>query len=234
MLGVFPNEDTTALTVLRYERARRLLSPDDWDGRARLVRTLKEEGMTQLAQREAEVVLRNDPENEEATAILREYAEADLQNVDELFRQREFLVARDLALRFTQTNTRFEDLVERARETYNRADIEAQRQIQDNRRRAQEIAERGIQYLNTAYSFADSMTRTDVNPATRPFSYKQEAAKNARRAIDNFETALRIDPSLGGMQGMDLNNRLSDARQLYNRLTDRPGPLRGPRRIIVD
>jgi hypothetical protein len=52
----------------------------------------------------------------------------------------------------------------------------------------------------------------------------------SRRAIDLFETALKIDPSLGDPLSMDLNTRLRDARALHANLT--AAPYRPPRQPL--
>lgn len=225
MLAVFPNEDRTNLSIYKYEREKGKLSQDDWDGKALLVKQLMEAGLTQYGTREAELILRYNPENKVADSILRAEAEGELRRIQESMATGDYLVARDMALRFINRQTRYPKLIESAQELYNKADIEAQRQAKENRQRAQILAERGIEYYNEALRNVDMLTSTERRDSGRPISNKQEAIKYARRSIDHFETALRIDPSLGPMSGMDLNARLRDAQQLYNGLTDKADPI---------
>ncbi len=225
MLAVFPNEDQTNLIVYRYERDRGKLAENDWNGKALLVKRLQEAGLTQLATREAELILRYDPTNKGADEVLRKDSEDEYRRIQEAMNSGNYLVARDLALRFVSTQTRYPKLVESAQELYNKADIEAKRQEKENRERARVLAERGIDYYNEALRNVDLMTDSERRSDYRPISYKQEAIKYARRAVDHYETALRIDPSLGAISGMDLNARLRDAQELYNGLTDRPDRL---------
>lgn len=225
LLQVFPTHNDTELVVLRYQRDREQLAEDDYEGWATLVRRLYEAGLTEYAVREAELVLRYAPESELASEILRQDARRELERVEQTFAEGNYLVARDMAFRFMERGSRFPELIQQAEELYNRADIEARRQAKENRERAREIAQRGMQYYQEAMNYVALLNSTDQRQGARPISYKQEAIDRSRRAIDHYQTALRIDPSLGGIEGMDLNSRLRDAQNLYRNLTDRPAPL---------
>ncbi len=231
LLQLFPREDTTPLVVLQYERDKEQLGEEDWDGRALLAKELREQGLTRFANREIELILRYDPENEIAESLLREEAEEELARAERAFRRGEFLIARDIAQRFSEEHTRFDELVEEAEELFQRADIEARRQAQETRERAREIAERGIQYYTEAVRHVDRMYDQQRRTTAFAISDRQQAITLARRSVDHYQTALRLDPSLGPMTGMDLNARLRDAQQLVNALTDRPAPIPGRRTI---
>jgi len=225
MLQLYPNEDQTQLTVLRYEREKARLAKDDYTGWAVLAQRLSQAGLPHMAEREAQLILRYDPQNEQALQILRAAAEEQIAQMNELLRQQEYLVARDQAERFVRTETRFADLIERAQEIYNQADIEAKRTAKENRETARALAERGIEYYNEAMRNVTLMTDQTVRSDARPISYKQQAIRLTQRSIQHFETALRIDPTLGPITGMDLNARLLEARNLYDGLTDPARPM---------
>lgn len=222
MLSIFTDEDDTNLRVYTYERDKAKLADTDYNGRAMLAKRLQDDGLTQLATREAELILRSDPNNKVADDILRKETETEFARIQEAMAARNFLVARDLSMKFMNTQTRYPKLVESAQEIFNKADIEAKRMEKASREQARTLAERGIEYYNEALRNTDQMSNTERRQSTHPVSYKNEAVKYAQRAIDHFETALRIDPTLGPITGMDLNARLRDAQELYNNLTDRP------------
>ncbi|MEO8376656.1 MAG: hypothetical protein ABI579_03220 [Candidatus Sumerlaeota bacterium] len=225
MLTIFKNEDDTNLRVYSYEQEKGKLADTDYNGRAALAKKLQEDGLTQLATREAELILRSDPNNKGADDILRKDSEAEYGRIQEAMAAGNYLVARDLSMKFMSTQTRYPKMVEGAQEIYNKADIEAKRMEKANREQAKSLAERGIEYYNEALRNTDQLSNTERSQNTHPISYKSEAIKYAQRAIDHFQTALRIDPSLGPITGMDLNARLRDAQELYNGLTDRPNRL---------
>lgn len=229
MLTIFPNQDSTNLMILKYERDKKKLAEDDYNGRALLAKKLNEAGLTQYAQRDAQLILRYSPTNEIANSIIRASAEGEYQRINEAFRAGDFLVARDMAEKFITNESRYADLIKAAEELRNKSDIEAKRQAKENRETAQQLAERGIEYYNEATRNVDMLADREQRRGPTPISYKQQAIKLSQRAIEHFETALRIDPTLGPITGMDINSRLADAKILYNNLTDRPLPQ--PRRV---
>lgn len=232
MFGIFPNEDRTNLTVLTYERDKSRLAPDDYDGKAALAKRLYNdpEGLTQYAEREAELILRYDRENETALEILRAESEARFARIVENFQAQEYQVALNLAATFVQTEKRFGDLVTKADELLRKADIEIQRIQRANRESAIRIAENGTTAYNEALRYADQMVDANRRTDTRVLSPKQQAILNARRAIERFDTALKLDPTLGPSSGMDLTAKRRDAANLLASLTAGATPL--PRKTV--
>ncbi len=229
MMKTFPNTDPTSLTVLQYELAKSKLAQDDWDGRAQLVKTLQEIGLTQMASREAELILKSAPENEIALGILRDQAQADLQLIQSYMQAGDYAVARSEAAAFLRKNTRFPELTTQAQEIYNEATIRFEEQVKAQKEQAVAIAERGNQYLYEAETYVQRYLDQDNETNRSPISYRSRAIQSSQRAIAHYEEALRLDPSLGGIDGMDLNNRLNEARSIYNQFTDRPSALPRPR-----
>jgi tetratricopeptide (TPR) repeat protein len=219
MLGIFPYEDRTSLTVLTYERDKTLLAKDDYEGQAALARKLYDGGLTALAEREAQLILRYDPENKIADSILRSEAEAQLQHIQTNFQAQDYLVARNLAEKFVANEKRYGDLIEKAEEIRRKSDIEVQRQAKANREAALRLAENGINAYNEAQRNVELMTDDNRRSDTYVTSYKQNAISNCRRAIERFDTALQLDPTLGPSTGMDLSARRRDAQMLLARLT---------------
>ncbi len=220
LLEIFPSADTTPLAILQYNQRINELESDDWEGRAALLKMLEDQGLDALAEQEAEKILRNDPENERALALLRRRAESDLKEVNDVFNKGEYILARSMASSFAEKNTRFPDLVQKASDLYAKADLEAAKQAKRAREQARDIAAQADAYLAESkrnielYKSADNSNRSSI------LSYKAEALKYARRSIDAYQVALQIDPSLGPLVGgLDLNTKLADARALESTLT---------------
>jgi hypothetical protein len=230
MLQIRPNMDSTPLTMLEYRRDRSQLAEDDWDGKALLIRRLLAAGMTTVATEEAELILRYAPNNAEATRILRELAAAELRRVQEAFAKGEFAVAINIATTFMRLNARFPDMVAQADEIKKKAEIQFERQRRSQQQAARELADRGIEAYNEALRNAENLASADRSANVSAISPKQRAIEMSRRAIDLFETALKIDPSLGDPLSMDLNTRLRDARALHANLT--AAPYRPPRQPL--
>ncbi|MCB2155827.1 tetratricopeptide repeat protein [bacterium] len=221
-MEVFPDTDPMPLAFLEYQKKLNDLAPNDWDGRAGLLDDLERQGLNTLAVQEAQTILRGDPENETALAFLRKDAVSQLQDIRQMFENGEFFTARERARTFIENNPRFPELIQQANDIYTKADIEAERQARRISEQAREIAERGDQYLSQARRYAELMKNRETTERTTVLSYKQEAIKFANRAIETYQTALKIDPSLGPITGMDVNTKLADARSLLGNLTRAP------------
>lgn len=224
LLTAFPGEDSSQLAVLRYRKAVAATDPGDINARALLIKKLRDDGMVDLAQSEAALLATRAPQNEIVRAILREEAEQRLAEVAEMMTSQDYAVARDRSRAFIDRYPQYPDLVQKATEYYEKSRVEYERQAKAKREMAREIGQRGIEYKNQAYTYAEQMRSTETNNRSRPYSPKQEAIKFARRAISTLETAISIDPSLGPMTGMDLNAHLADAKQLLGTLTGSVSP----------
>lgn len=222
LLGFFPSEDPTQLVLLQYRKALAGIAADDMNGRAALIKQLGDNGLNDLAYAEADVAIQRSPDQPILKAILRERAERDLADVRDYLNAGDFAVARDLARSFINQNASQEDLVTQASEIYERASVEFERQQKQRKEMAREIGQRGIEYLSQARSFAEQLRRSDVIGGAQPYSAKQEAIKFSRRAIDTMQTSISMDPTLGGVTGLDLNAHLNDARSLLSSLTSSP------------
>lgn len=223
LLEYFPNADPTPLSYLRYERRLQDIPADDWEARAALLSDLSAQGLKHLALQEADFIVRNDPQNQVALGMLRQDSSERLQEVQDAMGRGQFTLAKSLARNFVQGNPRFPDLVQAASDLYTRADLEAQRQARRLRDQAREIVAQGDTYLYEARRYAELHKSADNQNRSRILTYKNEALKFARRAIETYEVALQIDPSVGPLVGgMDVNTKLQDARVLEGSLTRQP------------
>ncbi|MBI5153989.1 hypothetical protein HZA57_02025 [Candidatus Poribacteria bacterium] len=222
LFEIFPNTDNSPLAYLNYEKNLQALEPDDWAGKGALLASLERDGLHDFAVKEAELIVSNDPKNEAALAFLRTDAQGRLKEIQDTFSQGDYYLARNMARTFAETVTRFPDLLASASDLYTKADIEAERHAKQVREQAKDIALRGDEYYFDARRYAELMKSRESSDRSTVISYKQEAIKYARRAIDTYQIALKIDPTLGPVTGMDVSNKLTDAQELYGSLTASP------------
>jgi len=237
LLDVLPQTDPSPLFHLRFEQKVRALPADDFDARAALLRDLEAQGLRTLALNEANAILEEAPNNQGALQFVRRRAEESLAEAREAFQDGQFVLARRTAQQFSQdrSNRRFPDLMQAAEDIMARSQIEAERQARQSREQALQLAALGDQYLAEARRNANMMRSADINPRTVGVSFRNEAIKFSQRAINAYEAALEIDPTLAHMVGgQDLNNKIADARQINNVMTQPvirlPQARRTPRR----
>ncbi|MDK2972098.1 MAG: hypothetical protein PWP23_1853 [Candidatus Sumerlaeota bacterium] len=218
-LSLFPDYDPSALYRLEYRQRLDAIDPTDWEARAALLDNLMAQGMTRLALDEAQMIVQNDPENAKALGLLRRAAEEELFEATQAFAKGQYTLAKSLSRRFATENTRFPDLVQAASDIYNKANIEAEREQKRLRERARELVSYGDENLALArrnlelYKSAEITTRTGILP------YKFEAQKFAERAIEAYNEAKRIDPTVAQLvDGLDVNTKIRDAEDIKNQI----------------
>jgi tetratricopeptide (TPR) repeat protein len=222
LVAVMPNTDARPLFQLRFEQKLQSLAADDFDARAALLGDLEAQGLMDFALREANAILAESPTNTGALDFVRRRAERDLSDAQEAFNTGQFLLASRTAEQFAANpdNRRFPDMMQVASDIMARSQIEAERQARQSREQARQIASLGDQYLAEARRNADMMRSADINQRTTGLSFRSEATRFAQRAINAYQTALQIDPSLGDMaSGGDLNSRIQDAQRILNTMT---------------
>lgn len=224
-IAAVPEADPSPMVYLRYERRLVDLKADDYAGRAALLADLEAQGFGEFAVDEALAILEKDPKNEVATALLRRSAEAQLADVQSAFESGQFVLASSLASGFSgrPANRKFDDLMTRAADIKTKADLEAQRVAKQLREQARQVVAVGDENLALARRNAEMMRSSELNRNSFGLSFKQDAIKFSRRAIDAYQTALQIDPTLGPLVGgEDVNSKLRDAQNLYASLTRPP------------
>lgn len=224
MQEIFPRMDQSQLQLLEYRKAVSNIDPTDYVAQATLLPVLLEQGLESTAVAEAERILQQDPTNEKAMGIFRNYAEEELKEINSLFKEGQFLLSANLATLYSEKySARFPELVQQAADLYNKAQLEAAKEQKQKREQARDIVTTADQYSAEArrnvelYKSADNPNRTSI------ISYKNEAIRFNQRAIQGYKAALQIDPSLGPLVGgMDVNSKLEEAERLQRSLTREP------------
>jgi len=222
LLRSFPSGDPTPLNYMQYEYQMAKLAEDDYEGRARLVQGLTDQGLGDFAVQEAESILKKDPENSIAMGVIRQDAEGRIAEIEGAMGRGDYYLALATADDFSRDVTRFPDLQARVQDLRTRSQVEIERLAKERREQARAVASRGDEYLAEARHFAQRMSSTETTERTTVLSSKQEAIRNSQRAIDSYEMALQLDPSVGPITGLDVTQKLNDAKRLYSSLTKRP------------
>ncbi|MCX7962979.1 MAG: tetratricopeptide repeat protein [Candidatus Sumerlaea chitinivorans] len=223
-----PNEPPTPLAKYEYMMRRSKIDPNNAKERAELAAFAEQVGLAETAREEYLNVLRMDPSNKVATEGLRRFAEADLQDARDFLNEQQFMLAQSKAEDVKRNYAYFPDIVKQADELIAKAQVE-QKKIQENvQKQAVALALRGDDYYNQALAYISTYMSTNVDRNVRVFSPKVEAAKYLQRAIYAWQSALKLDSSLGAPTSYDLYNKIADATAKYAVLTN-PYP---PRRVV--
>lgn len=227
LLARFPNADPTPITLFEYNERLSALQPDDFTGRAELAEFLRSRGLDTRARREVDDILAKDPTNAKALELLRGYANAEMAEMMEEFREGKFSLALADAQQLIETyGARFPDLAETAREWIARAEIEVRRQAFAKSEQANRLVALGDEYRAKAETHVQNMRSNELNRNVRVVNDRNEAIKFAQRAIRAYQSALRLDSSLGGIaSGQDLNEKIRDMQRLISALTAPAAPL---------
>ena len=231
LMAFSPNE--SPLPLYRYEYMLRAskIDANDANQRAGLAKWAEDHGMPDTARQEYTNVLKIDPKNAAALAGLQRFADADLADMFEFFGTQQYLVVIRKATEMeTAYGPYYPKIVEQARSLAARAEVEQKKVQKTREQQAVLLAQRGDDYYNQALAYLSTYMSANVNPSVRVFSPKTEATKFFRLAIQAYQQALQIDPSLGNPTSYDLNRKIADAYAKFATLVNPmppPDPFRG-------
>lgn len=219
-----PNEDKSVLAKYDYMIRRSKTDLNDPDSRAQLAQYAAENGMTETARKEFINILSIAPNNALAKQGLEQFAADDLQEIQDLFSEGQYLLTIQKCKDVGKIYESFPKVVTIAQEWQTKAGLELQKSERSSQDQAVALAQRGDQYYNQAVGYLSTLVSTEVNAQNRAFSPKSEAAKYFQRAILSWREALRIQPSLGDPATYDLRRKINDATAQYNRLVNPVAP----------
>lgn len=224
-----PQEDPTPLARYEYMLRRSKTDVNNPTARAELAKFAEERGLIETAKREYRNILAIAPTNPIASAGLKRYATADLQDANDFFTETQYLLALQKANQVVTDYSMFADIVTAAQQLQTRAQLEQQKVARTTAQQAEALALRGDDYYNQALAYISTYTSTEVDRSQRIFSPKIEATKYLERALFSWRTALSIDPTLGDPTRYDLHRKIADAYGKYVVLAN-PNPPRLPTR----
>ena len=233
---LFPGVDNAPLLTYEYLKKLDGLGPKDSAARLELVRYCERYGLDEYARKDLETVLKSDPQNADARAILERWARADLDEIDKAFREGFYAQVPVLVAQLHKTYPveqypSLRPVLEAADDYIEKARNESRAQARQKQTRAEELAaagddnfERGMAALQNYRSGADTRYRGSGSPSvsgtvTRSVgSYKADAIMYFERALRYYREALAIDPSLADPGKRDLKRKIGDAQRFLNLL----------------
>ncbi|GEM_PF-1900975 len=217
-----PTADPSVPVYYEYLKRAGSTGPEDVAGRLVLALFCERNGLDEDALQEYRRVLALDPENAEAKAALNRFAMKLVEDAQVSFNQRLYAQAESLAATVPEQYPEAEEARLRAAEIFNRARTEIARDQRDAREKALVYIEQGNRAYEQALVFyrdVFDLERRGSAPVSTP---RSDAIRHFRYAIQAYETALKLDPSLARDPTSPVLTRLNDARNYLARLTQPP------------
>lgn len=224
--AMYPDVDPTPIDL--YDFADKLvnLKPEDLDGRMSLAEYAKDKKLDAQAKEIAISVLKALPNSARGRALMDYYAQQDLIEAKEYFTKQQFYTAKNASRKIAENYPMLPDVVKEAKVINERADYEAKKIARAKKDQALEAVNIGSDYYKQALYHLELWRRTDIKKNT-VINDKNYAIQYLSRAINAWEGALSIDPSLGDLVNGDLDAKIADAKSKLNMLTN-PVPLSMP------
>ncbi|PKO15317.1 hypothetical protein CVU37_13225 [candidate division BRC1 bacterium HGW-BRC1-1] len=225
-LAFSPDESTEPYAKYEYMVKVGQTQMDNADQRADLAAFAAERGLTDIAKEEYLNVIQMAPDNPKAGAALQQFAQADLNYLNEFYSTGQYLMVAQKAPEIAKTYAMFPDVVKSANAMAERAAVEQVKEQKSKKQQATLLAQRGDEYYNQGLSYLSTYMSDNVDKSIRVFSPKTEATKYFQLALMAYQQALSIDPSLAAPTSYDLNRKIADAYAKYATLANRlPPPL---------
>lgn len=197
LLGeIVPDLDPVVLTYYRYLKRASELKQGDVAGQVELAEYAEINGLESLALENYRRILTADPENEAAGKALDRYAMRLMSQAEASLDQRDFYLAKTYSDQVIREYPESDEAVLRARQIRGIAENEIVRDQREKRDLAKEYITKGDYYFERANQYfrdiQDSQTRIN-SPYSTP---KSDAIRFYQYAIQAYQTAMNIDPSL--------------------------------------
>lgn len=225
-------ENPQLLALYAYLNYARSVDGASVEGRLELAAFAEERRLDERALRDYRRALELVPDNEAALDALNRYALDLIGQAQYQYEHADFYLAKTLAERARNDFPESREAALRAAEIVARAQTEIVRDKREKRELSREYIKRGDQFFSTGEQFFRRITDTQQIVSSPVASDKSEAIRYFQYAIDAYETAKQLDPSLSGEAGSLVDVQIRESRRRLRQL-QAPAPQVGfgPRNI---
>ena len=221
----FPTTDTTQFdSPEAMEEINSAIMKERLNQLAELAFWLRGKGLRDLAQKELAYVLEIDPQNQLAQQGQQLFARETLEMALASFNNRDYIESIQLAQDTIRKYSNQGLVVEQASDLVRRARNELDRELAANRERGKDLVLQGDEDVSRAeYSIQalrSALTRSDVGS----FNDYHDASMYLERAIERYQLALSIDPTLAST--MSVTQKITDAQRRMQSLRTNRRPAR--------
>lgn len=221
-----PNVDHSILRYYEYMKRASAVKGDDVEGRLGLARYAEQNLLHDVAIQNYRRVLELDPENEVARAAINRYALDIITEAKQAYAKQDYYLAKTLALTAKEDFPESKEAVLTADQIIGQSNNEIIRDQRQKRDLAREYVQRGDTCYQQALVFYRDIFNQEVSGSTALLSTpKADAIRHFKCAIAAYETAIKIDPSVGNDPSALITYNLQQSRAYLARLTQPPPQL---------
>ncbi len=222
LAAIDPQTDPGGAVYYEYLRRSNSLPADDADARFELATFAEQNGLDEQALQNYRQLLQVEDAKEKAQAALDRYAQRRLTDATTQFRNGNYMLARTLAEQVRQEFPGSEAVQKDIAELINYSDAQLQQMRQASRDRAVDLLRDADEFKRQGDAYFNQIFYTQRRDIAYLSNPREEAKRYYRLAIQTYEEALRIDPSLAQRDGSPVMIRVQEARQRLTRLTTAP------------
>lgn len=214
LLGeIVPDLDPVVLTYYRYLNRASEIAPGDLDAQVELAEYAEINGLRSLALENYRRILEKDPDNEAARDALNRFALQLINQAEASLDARDYYLARTYAERVIRQYPDSDEAVLRARQIRGIAENEIVRDEREKRELAKEYIDKGDYYYERANQYFRDLQSTETRINSPYSTPKSDATRFYEYAIQAYETAIEIDPSLSDSPTSLVGPNLRESRR---------------------
>ncbi len=225
METIDPKSDPSVLNYYEFLKRANDVKPGDLDGRLGVADFAENNGLEQEAVEIYRQIIAQAPDNEKAKAALDRFALRLIEQAQASFNQQDYYLAKAFADQVTREYPNSQEAGLRAQQIIGAANNEIARDSREKREKALQYVQRGDTYYEQAMQFYRDIfdIQQKGNRLSNP---KSDARRYFQYAIDAYQAALQIDPSLKSDPASLVGPRLDESKRYLQRLTAGPPPSR--------
>jgi tetratricopeptide (TPR) repeat protein len=222
LLGeIVPNLDPLVLTYYRYLNRASQIDSGDMNAQVELAEYAEINGLKSLALENYRRIIEVDPDNDSAREALNRFALQLIGQAEASLDARDYYLARTYADRVIRQYSDSDEAVLRARQIRGIAENEIVRDEREKRELAKEYIQKGDYYYERANQYFRDIQSTESRVNSPYSTPKSDAIRFYEYAIQAYETAIRIDPSLSNNPTSLVGPNLQESKRNLSILTAR-------------
>ncbi|MEN6625674.1 MAG: tetratricopeptide repeat protein [Candidatus Sumerlaeia bacterium] len=222
LMTIDPNTDPAGTVYYQYLKRANELKPGDNDARMQLAQFAENNGLDKEAVQQYKQLVKIEKYREPAQTGLNRYAERRMIDAEAQFKRGNYQLASTLALQVRADFPTSENIARRITELLNVAQAQMQQQKQLRADQATKLIDDANEFKRQGDIAFNQIFYTQHENIPYLSSPRQEAIRYYNLAMQTYQEALRIDPSIASNPNSVIAVRMQDCQTRVMRLTSQP------------